>query len=145
MNKYRMTLIEAQRAIRDAQVNRLDEDNRILMRELAWIRSALTCGDYPSRQFRESVNTIFQCQRTGQRFYYGATERRVALICDGNNKPLVIRWHDGAKGSNYTNEHPIDLKELFRLMRSRAETLTASDVYDHICAIRLLRGCRAVG
>lgn len=131
MKQYRLTLDEAQQALSESPLNPLDESNRILMRELAWIRAAVACEDYPSRQFRESVNMIFELQRAKQRFYYGATGGRGALITDSEKRPLIIRWHDGARGRVFTNEHPIDLREVFMAMRARAAKLSYEDIYHN--------------
>jgi hypothetical protein len=132
MDRYKCTLDEAQKRIRAAPINPLDQSNRILVRELNWIAAALKCDDYPSRQFRECINTILRIQRAGQLFYYGATERRVAFLQWNPADPRVIRWHDGANGKNYINEHAIDLKTVFMAMRSRPSHEGLSDIYHYI-------------
>jgi len=132
VGRFKMTLDEAQKRIREAPINKLDENNRILMRELKWIEAALECDDYPSRQFRGSIDTILQIQRAGQHFYYGATEGRVAFLAGKQADPLVVRWHDGANGKNYINEHVIDLKAVFMFMRSQPAKVSYSDIYNYI-------------
>ena len=75
-----------------------------------------------------------QIQRAGQPFYYGATAGRVALIEDHIRpiRPLTVRWHDGARGRLFTNEHPIDLYAVLSLMRNQADHISVIDIYEYV-------------